>query len=39
MTSLGRFVDREEALEIATRAGQIAAKTNPAWILLSEDMW
>jgi hypothetical protein len=39
MTSLGRFVDREEALGIATRAGQIASKTNPAWMLFSEDMW
>ena len=39
VTSTGRFVTREEAVPIATAAGQIIKKTCPAFQLFSEDVW
>lgn len=39
MTDRGRFVDRKEALEIATKANQIKIKTSPKDKLFSEDLW
>jgi len=39
VTSLGRFVDREEGVAIAREAGQIVGKTGPDRLLFSEDMW
>lgn len=41
ITSDGRFVDREEALRIATAAGQIIDddSTRPHIGLFSEDVW
>ena len=36
LTSYGRFVDREEAAQIAFEAGQITKKK---WELFSEDVW
>ena len=38
ITTLNRFVDRVEALEIATRENQILKKYRPLNQLLSEDM-
>lgn len=38
MTTLGRFVDRKEALKIARANGQIKHKHAPKDILLSEDL-
>jgi hypothetical protein len=38
ITTLNRFVDRVEALEIATRENQIISKYRPLDQLLSEDM-
>lgn len=40
-TSLGRYVSREAAVEIAYAAGQMQGrtKTNPAYQLFSEDLW
>ncbi|KKN55677.1 hypothetical protein LCGC14_0579790 [marine sediment metagenome] len=37
LTNDSRFVDRKEALKIATKAGQKINKYNPKDILLSED--
>lgn len=39
VTTRGRFVDRKEALEIATKAGQIIKKHGNPTILFSEDLW
>ncbi len=39
VTSNGRFVQRDEACVIATKADQIKVKTNPAHLLFSEDVW
>ena len=39
VTSTGRFVGREEACVIASIAGQITEKTQPADQLFSEDVW
>lgn len=39
VTDLGRFVDREEACQIARDRGQIKHKTGPEHILFSECMW
>ena len=38
LTSLGRFVDRDEGLEIATRSGQLS-KPLIGGVLTSEDLW
>lgn len=40
-TSLGRYVSREAAVEIAYTAGQMQGrtKTEPAYQLFSEDLW
>jgi hypothetical protein len=37
-TSLGRFVDREKAMEIARKAGQVVSDTQNKR-LFSEDLW
>lgn len=41
LTSLGRYVNREEACIIARAAGQLEhrTKTGPAHALFSEDLW
>jgi len=39
ITSAGRYVDRVEALRIATEAGQLIAKHRPEDLLMSEDLW
>ena len=41
MTSMGRFVDRREALQLATAAGQLEGRTkhHPLDQLMSEDLW
>ena len=39
ITSFGRFVDRYEAVKIASNAGQIKYKTFPLTQLFSEDVW
>ncbi len=39
ITSRGRFVDRREALVIASAAGQIRVKTGDPDVLYSEDVW
>lgn len=39
ITNTGRYVSREEALEIAKAAGQIIKKHNPQYQLLSEDIY
>jgi hypothetical protein len=39
ITSRGRWVSREEAVKIATSAGQILKKTGPDYMLFSEDVW
>jgi len=39
VTTRGRFVGRKEALEIATKAGQIIKKHGNPTILFSEDLW
>lgn len=39
LTSVGRYVGREEACRIAASAGQIRSKTGPADRLFSEDLW
>lgn len=39
VTSWGRYVGREEACVIATRAQQILVKTHPQHELFSEDVW
>lgn len=39
LTSTGRFVDRREALQIATDAGQMLAPPSPTGELFSEDVW
>jgi hypothetical protein len=41
LTNEGRFVDRYEALDIATSAGQLKGrhKHNPLDQLMSEDLW
>lgn len=39
VTTRGRFVDRKEGLEIATKAGQLIRKTPPEDVLFSEDLW
>jgi hypothetical protein len=39
VTSVGRFVDREEACRIARAAGQILQKTGGRDTLYSEDVW
>lgn len=38
-TNTGRYVDREEAVRIATSAGQLIRKTDPPSQLFSEDVW
>lgn len=38
-TNTGRFVGREEAVEIATAAQQLIRKTEPPSQLFSEDVW
>jgi len=39
ITSKGRFVDRKEGLLIASTANQLIRKTQPLYLLFSEDMW
>lgn len=39
VTTHGRYVGREEALSIATQAGQLITKTPPPSQLFSEDLW
>lgn len=39
LTSLGRFVRRGEAAEIARAAGQLLREPTPAGMLTSEDVW
>lgn len=41
LTSLGRYVSREEACKIARAAGQLEhrVKTEPAHMLFTEDIW
>jgi len=39
VNSYGTFFDRVEALEIATRMGQIKTKTHPTSELFSEDLY
>jgi hypothetical protein len=39
LTITGRYVRREEALEIATRMGQLLRKTGCEYELFSEDVW
>jgi hypothetical protein len=42
LTDEGKFVGRQEALKIASSAGQVGVlrpKTSPAYILFSEDIW
>lgn len=39
LTNFGRFVDREEGLQIALKAKQIVKKHFPKDGLLSEDLW
>lgn len=39
ITNHGKFVDRKEALEIASIARQLIRKTPPAYMLFSEDLW
>jgi hypothetical protein len=41
LTSLGRYVNRQEAWQIARDAGQLEGrvKTGPAYTLYSEDLW
>lgn len=39
LTTAGRFVGREEGLEIATRCDQIKQKHGSPDLLFSEDMW
>jgi hypothetical protein len=38
VTSQRRFIDREEALKLATNAGQIVTKHPPLYELVSEDL-
>jgi hypothetical protein len=38
-TNTGRFVDRQEAVEIARKAGQISKKHGNDSMLFSEDVW
>lgn len=39
LTSGGRFVDRKEALKLATAAGQMKNTPHPSGDLFSEDVW
>lgn len=39
LTDRGRFVDRQEALALAERAGQVREKHGPVGVLFSEDVW
>lgn len=39
ITNTGRYVGREEACKIAKKAKQILIKTNPTYMLFSEDVW
>lgn len=41
LTSLGRYVSREEAAVLARAAGQLEhrTQTGPAHVLYSEDLW
>ena len=38
-TDAGRFVDREEGLDIAQAAGQIVTKHGNPQMLFTEDLW
>jgi hypothetical protein len=39
VTTHGRFVDRREGLVVAKEVGQLIRKTQPDYLLFSEDMW